>query len=136
MMLKPKTTGFCIYYLNASIIERSGIKYARTQEHTSVLYRVDNTMMSHIYLAYYTFSACVAAVKCHPVLHKCVILIVSSSRIMVCISLTFENRVLFMRLKASVVWHFSLPLLNNKLCFLGTFPFPQNHNTLRLTAST
>jgi len=37
------------------------------------------------------FSACVAAVKCRPVLHRCVVILFWSSGIMDCMLFTFEN---------------------------------------------
>jgi len=45
------------------------------------------------------FSACVAAVKCRPVLHHCVVIFFWSSGIMecTCMLFTFENGVPFMR---------------------------------------
>jgi len=58
-------------------------------------------------------SACVAAVKCRPVLHHCVInLFFWSSGTIDCL-FTFENGVPLMRQGASVVWHLSLPLMNS-----------------------
>jgi len=39
------------------------------------------------------FSACVAAVKCRPVLHHCVVIFFRSSGVMDSMLFTFENRV-------------------------------------------
>jgi len=82
------------------------------------------------------FSACVAAVKCRPVLYHCVVIFFWSSGIMewTCMLFTFENGVPLMRKGASVVWHQSLPLMYSfdkteaaffscRLCFLRAFPF-------------
>ena len=57
-------------------------------------------------------SACVAAVKCRPVLHHCAVMFFWSSGIMECVLFTFQNGVPLMRLGASVVWNLLLPLNN------------------------
>jgi len=63
---------------------------------------------------YCLFSACMAAVKCRPVLHHCVVIFWSSGIMeCTCTLFTFENGVLLMRYGASVVWHHSLPLMNS-----------------------
>ena len=59
------------------------------------------------------FSACVAAIKCHPVLHHCAVIFSQSAGITSCMFLTFKNRVLLMCKEASVLLHFTLPLINN-----------------------
>ena len=68
-------------------------------------------------------------------MHHCVVIFFWSSGIMecTCMLFTFENGVLLMRKGASVVWHYSLPLMNSfnkteaavfscRLCFLRAFP--------------
>jgi len=79
-------------------------------------------------------SACVAAVNCCPVLHRCVAIFFSGHQgsWIVC-RLHFKTGFCSCT-RASVVWHLSLPLMNifNKteaailscmLCFLGAFTF-------------
>jgi len=51
------------------------------------------------------FSACVAAVKCRPLLHHCVVIFFWSSGNIDCMLFTCKHRVPLMRLGASVVWH-------------------------------
>ena len=58
---------------------------------------------SLILLTTLMFSACVAAVKCRPVLHHCVVMFFWSSGIMYCMLLTFENRIPLMRQGASFI---------------------------------
>ena len=50
------------------------------------------------------FSACVAAVKCRRVLHRCVVIFFWSSGIMDCMWFTFENRVLLMNALGGRQW--------------------------------
>jgi len=50
------------------------------------------------------FSACVAAVKCRPVVHNCVVVFFWSSETMDCMLRTFKIRIPLMQKKASVVW--------------------------------
>jgi len=58
-------------------------------------------------------SASVAAVKCRPVLHHCVVIIFLVIRAHGLYLFTFENRLSLIRWKASVEWHLSLPLMNS-----------------------
>ena len=81
-------------------------------------------------------SACVAAVKCRPVLHHCVVIFFWSLGIMDYILFTFKNRIPLMlgSVRFKLEWHLSFPLMNcfNKIeaaifpcrfCFLRAFPF-------------
>ena len=58
-------------------------------------------------------SACVAAVKCRPVLHHCVVTFFRSSGIIDCMFVYIWKWSSAYRLGASVVWHLSLPLMNS-----------------------
>ena len=59
------------------------------------------------------FSACVAPVKCRPVLHHCVVIFFWSLRIMGCMLFTFEKWRFSYAPGASVLCHISLPLINS-----------------------
>ena len=80
------------------------------------------------------YSACVAAVKCRPVLHHCVVIFFWSSGIIDCMFVYIWKWSSAHALGASVVWHHSLPLMNSfnkteaavfscRLCLLRAFPF-------------
>ena len=73
---------------------------------------------SQLHITYYSwcFVACVAALKCRPLLHHCVVIFYCFLGI---VFVNISKWAPLMCYWASVVWHFSLPLINslNKTCY-------------------
>jgi len=104
------------------------------------LHCLQHSLFEHLFNLYFdegvpfhqfnlTYFSCVAAVKCRPVIHVCVVISYSGpqgSWIVCCLHLKIMFR--------SLVWHLSLSLMNSfnktevavfprRLCFLRAFPF-------------
>ena len=91
-MLKPV---FCVRYISITFFENSSSIYFN--------------------LLQLVLSTCVAAVKCRPELHHCVVISFWSSEIMECMLFAFVLKIEFRLCArgASVVWHLLLPLMNS-----------------------